>query len=635
MSDEQLQSKEFEAEVSRLLEMMIHSVYSESEVFLRELIANSSDACDRLRYMQQTDEELQKLGQNFQVDITLDKDAGTITINDNGIGMSEADMVAHLGTIARSGTRAFAAMLEEKGQAEAAGIGQFGVGFYSAFIVAHEVEVLSKAAGSSEVTRWVSDGTSGYRVGPAEASQFLATHGTRITLHIRESQQEYLDASRLKEVVKKYAEHIAIPVRIIEVKDGAAEVPEEVNAKGALWTRNKNEILDKEYAEFYRGLTHHFDEPAHTIHYRAEGRMEYSVLLFIPQEAPFDLYNGEREAQVKLHVKKMFITDKAEILPGYLRFVKGLVDCADLPLNISREMLQNSPQVVALRKAVTNRVLTEMNKIADRTPEQFEQMFEKFGPVLKEGLYEDHERKDDLLELIRFRTTTHDGWRSLKQVKEDMKEGQQKIYYITGRSREEIDASPHLEGFKSRDIEVLILSDPIDDFWVNMVHEFDGTAMASVTRAGEELKEVAKKDQEDQKDDTKAADGGAMVPEAKKATLVAAIRQALKDDVADVKLSERLTDSPVCLVADHGGIDLNLEKILAAQGQSIQAKRILEINPDHPYILGLARRSEEKGFADEVREPARLLHDLARVMDGEAPSKPKEFVKAVTSLLQK
>lgn len=635
MSDEQLQSKEFEAEVSRLLEMMIHSVYSESEVFLRELIANASDACDRLRYMQQTDEELQKLGQDFRVDITLDKDAGTITITDNGMGMSQDDLVEHLGTIARSGTRAFAAMLEEKGESGAAGIGQFGVGFYSAFIVASEVEVLSKAADKPEVSRWVSDGTSGYRVGPAEGAEFLATHGTRITLQIRENQQEYLDVSRLKQVVKKYAEHIAIPVRLIEVKDGAAEVPEEVNAKGALWARNKNEILDKEYADFYRGLTHHFDEPAHIIHYHAEGRMDYSVLLFVPQEAPFDLYNGEREAQVKLHVKKMFITDKAEILPGYLRFVKGLVDCTDLPLNISREMLQNSPQVVALRKAVTNRVLTEMNKIAERMPEQFEKMFEKFGPVLKEGLYEDHERKEDLLELIRFRTTTQEGWRSLKQVKEDMKEGQQKIYYITGRSREEIDASPHLEGFKSRDIEVLILSDPIDDFWVNMVHEFDGTALASVTRAGEELKEVAKNDQAGQPDGDKAADGGAMVPEIKKATLIAAIRQALKDDVADVKLSERLTDSPVCLVADHGGIDLNLEKILAAQGQSIQAKRILEINPDHPYILGLARRSEEKGFADEIREPARLLHDLARVMDGEAPSRPKEFVKAVTSLLQK
>ncbi|MGB0381967.1 MAG: molecular chaperone HtpG [Alphaproteobacteria bacterium] len=632
MSEQNLLSKPFEAEVSKLLELMIHSVYSEAEVFLRELIANASDACDKLRYLQQTDESFQKFGQDFSVDIFVDKEKKTIVIRDNGIGMTLEDMSENLGTIARSGTQAFAAMLEAKG-GESSSIGQFGVGFYSAFIVAQRVEVLSKAAGQDGIALWTSDGASGFQVGVVTKDQFASSHGTEITLHIRDEHEEFLEISRLRQVVTKYAEHIAIPVRLAEMKENEDSDLETITGNKAIWTRNKSEISDEDYQDFYRGMTHHFDKPSHTIHYHAEGRMDYSVLLFIPEEAPYDLFNGERESQVKLHVKKVFITDKAQIIPGYLRFVKGLVDCADLPLNISREMLQNSPPVVSLRKAVTNRVLTELNKLADKQTETYDKIFENFGAVIKEGLYEDHDRRDDLLDLVRFKTTTSgDAWRSLKQIKENMREGQSQIYYITGRNPKEIEASPHLEGFNKRNVEVLILSDPIDDFWVNMIHEYEGTPLSSVTRSGNDLASIVG-DKDEQQNNHSSNEGKPSAVQQE--TLMSAMRLILKDDIADVKLSDRLTDSPVCLVADSQGIDLNLEKILAAQGQSVHARKILELNPDHPYIQKLAANSDDKDFANAMEGPSRLLLDLARIMDGDTPSRPREFVQSITALMQK
>jgi molecular chaperone HtpG len=613
---------EFQAEVSRLLAMMVRSVYSETEIFLRELVSNASDACDRLRYQALTDPALLAGDPELAITLRLDAAARTLTVSDNGIGMNRDDLIANLGTIARSGTAAFVEQLSGDSRKDVSLIGQFGVGFYSAFMVADRVEVISRRAGEEQAWKWSSDGQGAYTVEPAER----AGRGTDIVLHVREGEDEYLDAHRLRHIVATYSDHIAFPIRLVEVKDGAAAEPEAVNRGSALWTRPKAEIGEEQYTAFYRHAGHAFDAPALTLHYRAEGTIDYTALLFVPGERPLDLFDPARKPRVKLYVKRVFITDDTEaLIPGYLRFLRGVVDSEDLPLNVSREMLQNNPVVGRMRRAITGRVVSALEAKAKDDPEGFETIWGNFGAVIKEGLYEDGERRGALLKLARFRSTHGDGWTGLADYAARMKEGQEAIYYVSAADPEAARRSPHLEGFAARGVEVLLLTDPVDDFWLSMVREHDGKPFRSVTRGGADLSRLG------------APEGKAEAPaEVGLATLTAALKEALGEAVKDVRATDRLTDSAVCLVADEGDMDLNLQRLLKQHNQlRFEAARILEINPRHKLIAALAARAEQPGAIEALRDPALLLLDQARILEGELPADPAAFARRLSELMAK
>lgn len=590
----------FQAEVARLLHMMVHSVYSEREIFLRELISNAADACDRRRYEALTRPEL--LGDTpLEISVTIDKGAKTLTLSDTGIGMSREDLIENLGTIARSGTARFMEAAKG-GDAKASApdlIGQFGVGFYSAFMVADKVRVVSRRAGQDEAHAWESDGLGSFTVEPAEREAV----GTTITLHMKDDAAEFLEKYRLSTIIRTYSDHIAIPIRLAE----AAEAGETVNTAQALWTRPKSDIEAKDYTEFYHHIGGMFDEPLRTLHYKVEGKLEYTCLLFTPSQAPFDLYDPERKSKVKLYVKRVFITDDCEeLLPAYLRFMRGVVDAQDLALNISREMLQHNPVLAAMKKAITGKVLGDYAKLAENEPETYAKFWEQFGRVLKEGLYEDFERRDELLKLTRFRTSAQDGLTSLADYVGRMKEGQKAIYYLT--LDEGAAASPQLEGFKARGIEVLLLTDPIDDFWLGVVTEFDGKPLQSITKASAaDLSALGD-----------AKDLGEAAPEGDVARLIAVMKGVLGETVKDVRSSERLTDSPVCLVADEGDMDLRLSRMLKAHDRlKSVAPRVLEINPRHELVRQLAERSGQDGQYDTIALASQLLLDQARILEGE------------------
>lgn len=606
----------FEAEVSRLLKMMVHSVYSEREIFLRELISNASDACDKLRHAALTAPELTADDPAFRIDIRLDPSAKTITVSDNGIGMNRDDLISQLGTIARSGTAAFLEQLAAAGkQPDVQLIGQFGVGFYSVFMVADRVTVISRRAGEDSAWRWTSDGEGRYEIAPAQK----AARGTDVVLHIKADADEFLDKPRLERIVRTYADHIAVPIALA-VGDAKAET---VNSGTALWTRAKADITPQQYAEFYRHVAGAFDAPAFTLHFRAEGRIEYRALLFIPETPPFDLYDPSRRARVKLYVKRVYITDNCEdLIPGYLRFLRGVVDSEDLPLNISREMLQNNPLVAAMRKAITSRFLGDLKKFADTESEAYLKIWENFGRVIKEGLYEDGERRDALLALARFRSTHGPEWTTLAEYVGRMKPAQQAIYVIRGDEGQALDNSPQLEGFKARGVEVLLLTDPIDDFWVDAVGAFEGKPLRSVTRAGADLKDLGD------------ADAAAPAQDAATATLIAALKTALGDAVKDVRVSDRLTDSAVCLVADDTGLDLHLERMLR-QHEKLAAlsPRILEINPKHPLIAALAGHAGKADSAVLLGDAAHLLLDQARILEGETLEQPLDFARRLNAVM--
>ena len=511
-------SYEFQAEVARLLELMVHSVYSEREVFLRELISNSADALDKLRYEALTDETLMSDDDELSITLVADKGAKTLTLTDNGIGMSKSELVENLGTIARSGTKAFIDQIKQSDDKKNAGpdlIGQFGVGFYSAFMVADRVDVISKRAGSNESFRWTSDGKGAFEITALEGEQ---PSGTSITLHMKEDAVEFLEETEIRRVVHTYSDHISFPIFLkgdektpTEEKEKAKgeeesepeDALQQLNAANALWTRPKNEITPEQYKEFYHHTASAFDEPALTIHYTAEGRQLFTSLLFVPSMAPFDLYDSQRSAHIKLFVKRIFITDDAEILPPYLRFVRGIVDSEDIPLNLSREMLQNNPLLTGIRKAVTNKVLSELTKCADKDPEKYLQVWEHFGAVMKEGLYEDVERRDTLYKLTRFKSTLNEldtqvesdapeasGWRSLDDYVKDMPEKQTAIYYLAGDNMEQLKASPQLEGYVARGLEVLLMADPVDSFWVSTAAGFDGKPFTSITQGSATLDDI-------------------------------------------------------------------------------------------------------------------------------------------------
>ncbi len=616
---ENIEKHGFQAEVSRLLHMMVHSVYSEREIFLRELISNASDACDKLRYEALTKPELIKDDPEFKVTITLDDKAGTLTLSDNGIGMSHDDLISHLGTIARSGTSAFMDKMSGDDTKDVNMIGQFGVGFYSVFMVSDNIQVISMKAGEKDSWAWKSDGIGEYTLTPATKE----TRGTDIILHIKEDAKEFLEEFRIKSIIKTYSDHIAIPITLNFTKDDE-ETSEKVNEGTALWVRPKSEITDEQYKEFYHHVGHAMDDPWMTLHYKAEGMIEYSVLMYVPSQPPMDLFDPARKTRTKLYVKRVFITDDCEdLIPGYLRFMRGIVDSEDLPLNISREMLQNNPVMTKIRGAVTKKILSELEKKANKDAEAYAAFWKSFGPVLKEGIYEDFARRDQLLKLARFESTGADGLQSLDDYVGRMKEGQENIYYITGDNLTVAKRSPQLEGFKAKGIEVLFLTDAVDDFWLQMVPDYLDKKFQSVTRGTADLDD--KKDDDETKDKKTTPEMDA---------LIGLLKANLEGLVKDVRLSSRLTDSAVCLVADDGDMDIHLQKILQQHQQMDQTTlRVLEINADHALIKTIGAAATRDGSIDALKDASNLLLDQARIMEGDLPEDPQAFVQRLSTIM--
>ncbi|MCA1431841.1 molecular chaperone HtpG [Bradyrhizobium sp. BRP20] len=616
-SDTAVHTQPFQAEVSELLHLMVHSVYSETDIFLRELISNASDACDKLRYEAIASPALLGEGDALKIRIVPNKTAKTLTIADNGIGMERQELIDHLGTIARSGTKAFVSKLKEAKDGLGL-IGQFGVGFYSAFMVAEKIVVISRRAGESDVWTWTSSGGSGFEIARASDEEAARlTRGTEIVLHLKDDSKKYLETYEIERIVTAYSDNILFPIELVP-EDGE---PRQINSASALWQRSKSELTADDYKKAYQQIASAFDDPAMTLHYRAEGRYSYAVLLFAPSTKPFDLFEPNRKGRVKLYVRRVFITDDADLLPGYLRFIRGVVDSEDLPLNISREMLQNNPQLAQIRKAVATRVVSELESLADKDPENFAKIWDAFGAVLKEGIYEDFERREKLLALSRF-TTTSGEKRSLKQVIADFKPNQTEIYYLVGDSIERLKSNPRLEAATARGIEVLLLSDPVDAFWTSMPSDFEGKPLKSLSQGDLNLDLIPRIDDKDEaKKDEPAAD---------EAATIAVIKAALGERVSDVKVSTRLTSSASCLVADSQGPSRELERILSQQNRGMKTKPILEINLRHPLVTAVTKAQAGSTVVDDI---SLLLLEQAQILDGELPEDPAAFAARLNRLV--
>lgn len=615
-SDTATHTQPFQAEVSELLHLMVHSVYSETDIFLRELVSNASDACDKLRYEAIANPALLGEGDALKIRIIPNKTTGTLTIADNGIGMERQELIDHLGTIARSGTKAFVSKLKEAKDGLGL-IGQFGVGFYSAFMVAEKIVVVSRRAGESDVWTWTSSGGSGFEIARASDEEAARLpRGTEIVLHLKDDAKKYLEAFEIERVVGAYSDNILFPIELVP-EEGE---PRQINSASALWQRSKSELSTEDYKKAYQQIASAFDDPAMTLHYRAEGRYSYAVLLFAPSTKPFDLFEPNRKGRVKLYVRRVFITDDADLLPGYLRFIRGVVDSEDLPLNISREMLQNNPQLAQIRKAVATRVINELESLAEKDAENFAKIWDAFGAVLKEGIYEDFERREKLLALSRFTTTTAEK-RALKEVVADFKPNQTEIYYLVGDSIERLKSSPRLEAATARGIEVLLLSDPVDAFWTSMPTEFEGKPLKSLSQGDLNLDLIPRVDE---KDEAKKE------PEADEAATVAVIKAALGERVSDVKASTRLTSSASCLVADSQGPSRELERILAQQNRGMRTKPILEINLRHPMVTAITRAQAGSKTVDDL---SLLLLEQAQILDGELPEDPAAFAARLNRLV--
>ena len=605
--EETLERHEFGAEVGRLLDLVVHALYSEREIFLRELVANAADAMDRRRFEALTDPAL-ALPAEPRLRILPDKAARTITISDSGIGMAKADLTAHLGTIARSGTLAFAKSLADTPAAEKPSlIGQFGVGFYSAFMVAERVEVTSRRAGSEEAWVWASEGQGAYTLAPASRAE----PGTDIVLHIKADAEEFLEPSRLQAIIRKWADHITIPITV--ARDG---VDEPANEGTALWRKAKSEVTEEQYKAFYHHVAHAFDSPWATLHWRAEGVMEFSALLFIPGMKPFQAVEGERDSRLRLHVRRMFITESAALLPPFLRFVHGVVDTEDLPLNVSREMLQATPVLARIRKAVTNRVLSEL-KTQSKDAERYASFWENFGPVLKEGVWEDAEHRQDVAALLRFRSSAVEGWTSLADYVARMKTGQEAIYILVGEDPAALAKSPQLEGFRAKGVEVLLLGDGIDAFWPERLAMFDAKPIRSITQGIVDLSKI---------------EGAAMEGEAADLErLLPLLKEMLKDHISDARATERLVESAAVLAAPQYGPDLQMSRMMRRAGRDTPGVLpVLEVNPRHSLIRRLADPALPEA---ELAETAGVLLDLALIQDGDGPRDPAEFARRVAASL--
>ena len=612
----------FQAETARLLNLVATALYSEREVFLRELISNASDACDKRRFLAQQQADLLDSDASLKVLIAANKESATLAITDGGVGMDHADLMANLGTIAKSGTADFAAAMSEAKDASAL-IGQFGVGFYSAFMVAERVVVDTRKAGSDEAFRWESTGDGTFTI--TELDGAAAPIGTTVMLYLKEDASEFLESYRLESLVRRYADHLTFPVSLL-TEDGEAQ---QINEAQALWLRSKSEITEEQHKEFYNHVAGTFDAPWETLHLNLEGQLEYTALLYIPTERPFDLFQPERRCQLKLFVRRVFITDDApELIPGYLRFVRGLVDSQDLPLNVSREMLQNAPQLGVMNRQLTKRILSVLAKRKKDDEEGYDTFWNSFGAVLKEGLYEDRDRGEDILPLVKFKTTTQDGLSDLDSYLGRMKDGQDQIFYATGETEAAILASPHLEGFRARGLEVLIASDAVDAFWIPTSGSYQGKQFVSVTHGATDLSAF----------DSAAEDGEETAAEqsapASTDTLVTWLKTRFDSAVSDIRSTNRLADSPACFVAAENSMDMQLSKILKASGQDAGPdRRILEINPNHPLVVALNSEVEAQAGSDRAEQVAELLFDMALIVEGEAPRDPAGFAKSLTAML--
>ncbi len=635
-------TKQFQTEVQQLLDLVIHSLYSNKDIFLRELVSNASDAIDKARFEAHSNEAILEGNSDWRIKIVPDKGAGTLTILDNGIGMSPAEVEENIGTIARSGTKAFMEALKEaKSTNNPELIGQFGVGFYSSFMVADKVTLTTRRAGDPKAgCRWESTGDGTYTVEECEKEG----RGTEIVLHLKEEAREYLDEWKIRGIIKKYSDYVQDPIVMDvtrkepatgldgKVIEGGGEIEktteETLNSMKAIWTRSKSEVTDEEYAEFYKHISHDFENPFRTIHYSAEGTSEFKALLFLPAKKPFDLFMPERKKGVHLYVKRVYITDHCDaLLPDYLRFVRGVVDSSDLPLNVSREILQEDVQIKRIQKNLVGKVLSTLAEVKEKEGDEYRQFYREFGPVLKEGLHFDFANKEKLQDLVLFESSTTEAGTlvSLKEYVGRMPEGQKDIYFITGTSRALVENSPHLEIFRKKGYEVLFLTDPVDEWVVQSLSEYDGKKLHAVDRGDLELAgEDEKKEQESRKEEAKKQYQG----------LLECITDNLKERVKEVRFSSRLTDSACCLVADEYGLNANMERIMKAMNQDVpESKRILELNPDHPLLKVMGSMFEQDKSHPRLADYCELLLDQALLTEGSSIADPLRFTKLVSELM--
>ena len=622
--------KKFEADTGKILDIVINSLYSEREIFVRELISNASDAIDKKKYLALTNKSINDTSDPFEIKIEVNSKENTIKISDNGIGMDEEDLINSLGTIARSGTKAFLEQFnksKDDKKEDVNLIGQFGVGFYASFMVADKVEVLSKKAGTDESWKWISDGKSCYNIEKGEKTN----SGTELILHLKKDAKEFLEGTRIQFVVRKYSDHISYPVKMLEVSKKDAK-EETINEASALWTRAPKDIKEKQYEDFFSHIGAGFGKPLLTMHNNTEGTVSYTNLLCIPSSKPFDLFNPDRKSSLKLYINRVFITDKCDnLIPAYLRFVKGIVDTQDIDLNVSREMLQNNPAVAKISKSLVGKILRELKKIADKDKAKYTQFWNEFGQVLKEGLYEDLERKDTLLELARFSNNENDDLISLEDYVNKMDKNQKDIYYIAADTKSQALSSPHLEGFKSKGIKVLVMADPIDQFWLSMAGQFKEKNFVSITQGEIDLDNI-KSDKKDPKNkDTKKDD-----VDKRFTNLIAHLKASLGQNVKDIRLTSKLTDSPACLVADKGDMDVAMENLMKQRDPNYQgAPRILEINPEHALVEKMNKLLSDKKHNNLVDDAGTLLFEQARMMEGKLPSDPTKFAKIMNNFLVK
>ena len=608
----------FQAEVAKVLDIVIHSLYSNNEIFLRELISNASDACDKLRYALLTHPELAKETGAFKIILEPNAKEKTLTITDNGIGMNKDDLINHLGTIARSGSAEFVKSLTGDKQKDMALIGQFGVGFYSAFMVADKVIVRTKKAGDTEGWLWESNGAGTYTISPDEK----AKSGTAITLYLKEDAKDYLEPIRLRHLVRQYSDHISIP---IELKNG--ELQETINSSSALWQRNKTDITPQQYKDFYHSVSHAFDEPWMTLHYKAEGAIDYTALMFCPTKPPFNLFQPDRKSGLQLYVNRVFISDDVpELMPHFLRFMTGVIDTSDLPLNVSREMLQKTPVLGKIQRGIVRRIINELKKRAEDIAD-YNKFWEAFGIVFKEGLYEPSDNREDIADLCRFYSTNGGELTTFADYVSRMKDGQQHIYYLTGTDLATLRINPQLEGFAARDIEVLLLTDPIDEFWVQTYTEYKGKKIVSVMHAAEDLDKIKPVHKETQK----------ALKKSESDKLIAKMKEILAESVSDIRTTDRLTKSPIALITPAGQMSMNLERLMRAHGQQINfaSERVLEINPRHPLIHKLVGLLDNADMAEHLNDSIWVLYDQTLVAEGESVKDPAKFAERLSRLLMR
>ena len=622
--------KKFEADTGKILDIVINSLYSEREIFVRELISNASDAIDKKKYLALTNKSINDTSDPFEIKIEVNSKENTIKISDNGIGMDEEDLINSLGTIARSGTKAFLEQFnksKDDKKEDVNLIGQFGVGFYASFMVADKVEVLSKKAGTDKSWKWISDGKSGYNIEKGEKTN----SGTELILHLKKDAKEFLEGTRIQFVVRKYSDHISYPVKMLETSKKDAK-EETINEASALWSRAPKDIKEKQYEDFFSHIGAGFGKPLLTMHNNTEGTVSYTNLLCIPSSKPFDLFNPDRKSSLKLYINRVFITDKCDnLIPAYLRFVKGIVDTQDIDLNVSREMLQNNPAVAKISKSLVGKILRELKKIADKDKAKYIQFWNEFGQVLKEGLYEDLERKDTLLELARFSNNENDDLISLEDYVNTMDKNQKDIYYIAADTKSQALSSPHLEGFKSKGIKVLVMADPIDQFWLSMAGQFKEKNFVSITQGEIDLDNINSDKKDPKNKDTKKDD-----VDKKFTNLIAHLKASLGQNVKDIRLTSKLTDSPACLVADKGDMDVAMENLMKQRDPNYQgAPRILEINPDHALVEKMNKLLSDKKHNNLVDDAGTLLFEQARMMEGKLPSDPTKFAKIMNNFLVK